>query len=76
LVPDQVFSMIGTNAHDYEVAHGLSRSLVGPKATVVQTCHAFVRDSPALTSIAAIAAAPAWLTLKRATRTCASSPEW
>ena len=47
LAPDQVFSIIGTNAHDYEVAHGLSRSLVGPQSDgLVQTRHAFVRNSP------------------------------
>jgi pimeloyl-ACP methyl ester carboxylesterase len=47
LAPDQVFSIVGTNAHDYEVAHGLSRSLVGPQSDgLVQTRHAFVRDSP------------------------------
>jgi pimeloyl-ACP methyl ester carboxylesterase len=47
LSPDQVFCIVGTNAHDYEVARGLSRSLVGPQSDgLVQTRHAFVRDSP------------------------------
>jgi pimeloyl-ACP methyl ester carboxylesterase len=47
LSQDQVFCIVGTNAHDYEVARGLSRSLVGPQSDgLVQTRHAFVRDSP------------------------------
>jgi len=30
--PDCVFCIVGTNAHDYEVAMGLSRTLVGPQS--------------------------------------------
>jgi hypothetical protein len=30
--PDRVFCVVGTNAHDYEVAMGLSRTLVGPQS--------------------------------------------
>ena len=30
--PDRVFCIVGTNAHDYEVAMGLSRTLVGPQS--------------------------------------------
>jgi pimeloyl-ACP methyl ester carboxylesterase len=47
LDPDRIFSIVGTNAHDYEVAHGMSRSLVGPQSDgLVQTERAYVRDSP------------------------------
>ena len=30
--PDRVFCVVGTNAHDYEAAMGLSRTLVGPQS--------------------------------------------
>ena len=41
---DRVFCIVGTNAHDYEVARGLSRSLVGPQSDgLVQMEHAYVK---------------------------------
>jgi pimeloyl-ACP methyl ester carboxylesterase len=43
---DRVFCIVGTNAHDYEVAHGLSRSLVGPQSDgLVQMDSAYVRGA-------------------------------
>ena len=40
---DRVFCVVGTNAHDYEVAHGLSRTLVGPQSDgLVQMDSAYV----------------------------------
>jgi pimeloyl-ACP methyl ester carboxylesterase len=45
--PGHVFCVVGTNAHDYEVAHGLSRSLVGPQSDgLVQIESAYVHRSP------------------------------
>jgi hypothetical protein len=43
---DRVFCIVGTNAHDYEVAHGLSRSLVGPQSDgLVQMDSAYVTNA-------------------------------
>jgi hypothetical protein len=43
---DRVFCIVGTNAHDYDVAHGLSRALVGPQSDgLVQIQSAAVRGA-------------------------------
>lgn len=43
---DRVFCVVGTNAHDYEVAMGLSRTLAGPQSDgLVQMENAYVYDS-------------------------------
>jgi hypothetical protein len=42
----RIFCIVGTNARDYEVAHGLARSLVGPQSDgLVQIQSASVRDA-------------------------------
>lgn len=42
----RVFSVVGTNAHDYAVLHGLSRRSVGPQSDgLVQIQHAYVKGS-------------------------------
>lgn len=44
--PERVFCAVGTNAHDYEVAFGLSRRSVGPQSDgLVQIQHAHVKGS-------------------------------
>ncbi|MFN6476414.1 lipase/acyltransferase domain-containing protein [Nostoc sp. DedQUE07] len=44
--PSRVFSLIGTNAHDYEEAFGLSRNLVGVKSDgLVQIDKAYILGS-------------------------------
>jgi hypothetical protein len=44
--PDRVFCAVGTNAHDYEVAMGLSRTLAGPQSDgLVQIENAYVYKS-------------------------------
>lgn len=43
---ERIFCIVGTNARDYEVAHGLSRGLVGPQSDgLVQIQAAAVRDA-------------------------------
>jgi len=43
---DKVFCIVGTNAHDYQVAMGLSRTLVGPQSDgLVQIENAYVYRS-------------------------------
>ncbi|MBA3523456.1 MAG: alpha/beta fold hydrolase [Geodermatophilaceae bacterium] len=42
----RVLSIVGTNAHDYEVAHGLSRTAMGPQSDgLVAVRNAYVRGS-------------------------------
>jgi len=44
--PDNIFCVIGTNAHDYDVAFGGSRTLVGPQSDgLVQIGAAFVEGA-------------------------------
>ena len=45
--PQRCFSLIGTNARDYRVAHGLSSAAVGPMSDgLVQIKNAYVAGSP------------------------------
>ncbi len=42
--PENIFCLVGTNAHDYEVAHGMSRRAVGPLSDgLVQIDKAYVK---------------------------------
>ena len=44
--PERVFCAVGTNAHDYEVAFGMSRRTVGPQSDgLVQIEHAHAKGS-------------------------------
>jgi hypothetical protein len=45
--PERCFSLVGTNARDYEVAGGLSRAAVGPMSDgLVQIRNAYIDDAP------------------------------